>query len=658
MTHQRTTSNPALWVLVGGSLLVLLAGVALYWRTSDSDATAEIGDTGAIAEKATTDSSDEFIAELMESEELILTLTPYLSRLASGALNLQLPGHQSLSLFEDQVTFNDLATGSQSPRQPNLANVSVAFRPWGVDELERTSLSRQMELWRPLLDQVEYFEHAKFYFVRGEFLNQQRDQWEAKLGFEGMARMSAGHWSSVKVKLTARWIKQPAISAETPADPPWRIAHWHLHSLQTLEGKRRLFAEVLDVALPDTAVRQRAQDSVHERILVELHRKWRKYKLPHKHFDHYSRDRQPALSIVDIDRDGFDDLYVMARWGKNLLLRNRGDGTFEEIAAEVGLDIEDHCSCALFADFDNDGDADLFLGRTLRPSMYLVNENGNFVDASDGFSAAALPQLVSSISAADYNGDGLLDVYISTYASTMNAKEIEEFLPKDQRTRLWRLARESHDSLLVDRDSPIYGDSQLMHSAGPPNVLLVNQGKGKFDVADESKQLAVWRHTFQSTWGDFDNDGDADLYVCSDYSDNNMFLNEGEGTFRDVTEETGTADIGFGMGAAWGDYDNDNRQDLYVSNMFSKAGRRITAQVPGMDRRLAGMSRGNTLFRNAGDRFEKVSGLEPPALQVEKAGWAWGGQFVDIDNDGYLDIYSLSGFYTAPSQFAIQGADY
>jgi len=187
---------------------------------------------------------------------------------------------------------------------------------------------------------------------------------------------------------------------------------------------------------------------------------------------------------------------------------------------------------------------------------------------------------------------------------------------------------------------------------------LVNQGHGKFDVSDQSEKMAVWRHTFQSTWGDYDNDGDADLYVCSDYSDNNLFLNEGEGTFRDVTEETGTADIGFGMGASWGDYDNDNRQDLYVSNMFSKAGQRITAQVPGMDRRLAGMSRGNTLFRNVGDRFEKVSGLEPPALQVEKAGWAWSGQFVDIDNDGFLDIYSLSGYYTAPSQFAIQGADY
>ena len=64
---------------------------------------------------------------------------------------------------------------------------------------------------------------------------------------------------------------------------------------------------------------------------------------------------------------------------------------------------------------------------------------------------------------------------------------------------------------------------------------------------------------------------------------------------------------------------------------------------------LAPMARGNSLFRNLGDRFARVSGLEPPALLVERGGWGWGGQFVDVDNDGYLDIYSLSGYYTAPA---------
>jgi hypothetical protein len=132
-----------------------------------------------------------------------------------------------------------------------------------------------------------------------------------------------------------------------------------------------------------------------------------------------------------------------------------------------------------------------------------------------------------------------------------------------------------------------------------------------------------------------------------------MLRNDGERGFKDVTTETGTADIGFGMGVTWGDYDNDGRQDLYVTNMYSKAGRRITAQIEGLDPRFAQMARGNSLFRNTSGRFEKVSGLEPPALLVESAGWSWGSQFLDLNNDGFLDIYALSGFYTAPEEAAL-----
>ena len=107
------------------------------------------------------------------------------------------------------------------------------------------------------------------------------------------------------------------------------------------------------------------------------------------------------------------------------------------------------------------------------------------------------------------------------------------------------------------------------------------------------------------------------------------------------------------MGASWGDYDNDGRPDLYVSNMYSKAGRRILAEFPEMDPRFPRMARGNSLFHNESARFRNVSGIEPPALLVEKAGWSWGGHFADFDNDGYLDIYALSGYFTAPREFEV-----
>jgi hypothetical protein len=121
-----------------------------------------------------------------------------------------------------------------------------------------------------------------------------------------------------------------------------------------------------------------------------------------------------------------------------------------------------------------------------------------------------------------------------------------------------------------------------------------------------------------------------------------------------VAKEVGAADVGFGMGASFGDYDNDGRQDLYVSNMFSKAGARITAQIPELDPVFARMAAGNTLLRNAGGRFEQVSGLAPPALLVQKADWSYSSQLVDLDGDCWLDVYAPCGYYTAPPAVAIE----
>ena len=200
---------------------------------------------------------------------------------------------------------------------------------------------------------------------------------------------------------------------------------------------------------------------------------------------------------MDIDGDGYDDLYIAGRQGQNMLLHNGGDGTFAERAAQYGLDVEHHTAAALFADFDNDGDPDVFLGRTLAPSLYMVNEDGHFVtrDLGDG----VLPLLVASISAADYNGDGLLDVYFSTYAARMLLKAVAtasqgvllaDFLPADHARTLYDLSRDRIGHLIYD-------------APGPPNVLLRNLGDGRFAAT-----AAVWRNTLQATWADYDRDGD------------------------------------------------------------------------------------------------------------------------------------------------------
>jgi len=196
----------------------------------------------------------------------------------------------------------------------------------------------------------------------------------------------------------------------------------------------------------------------------------------------------------------------------------------------------------------------------------------------------------------------------------------------------------------------------FLDQVGPPNLLLHNGGGGRFEVSSHQQQLGRWRHTYHGGWADYDHDGDQDLYVAHDFAPNNFFRNDGEAGFTDITEETQTADVGFGMGVSWGDYDNDGAQDLYVTNMYSKAGRRITGGLGELiDGDFAKMASGNSLLRNQGPdkAFDHVSGMEAPALMVEKGGWGWGSQFADFDNDGYLDIYALSGFYTAPKAIAV-----
>ena len=107
------------------------------------------------------------------------------------------------------------------------------------------------------------------------------------------------------------------------------------------------------------------------------------------------------------------------------------------------------------------------------------------------------------------------------------------------------------------------------------------------------------------------------------------------------------------MGVSWGDYDNDGQTDLYVSNMHSKAGQRITSQVEDLDQRLIAMAQGNYLYRFEDGKFSLASGTEESKLGVAKSGWSWGGQFFDFNNDGFRDIYATSGYYTAPADIAV-----
>ena len=122
--------------------------------------------------------------------------------------------------------------------------------------------------------------------------------------------------------------------------------------------------------------------------------------------------------------------------------------------------------------------------------------------------------------------------------------------------------------------------------------------------------------------------------------------------FTDVSKAlSGDTMKGFGMGVSWGDYDNDLKPDLFVTNMYSKAGKRVLSRFENVDNRLHFSARGNLIFKQDGGKFQQLAG-ESDAFPVHQGGWAFGGQFIDVDNDAWLDLYVPNGFYTAPKSVA------
>lgn len=562
-------------------------------------------------------------AEVVASEELILELTPTLKKFAP-------------ELFSGQCEFTGLTPETNS--EVTFEDLAVEERIWSTPR--RRSLSRPPSLGDLLTPpglETEEIGKAEISLVKGRFFRSGRTRFESVIGISslhsGMARLSMN---------IAEWSRDPGTGR-------WQIIDWKQKSLRALRAPAPFFEEVLERVLPDAKTLAAARTSLHQKILVENYFGGN----PARNRPGYSDSRfypdsvniHPALSVADVDGDGLEDLYVCVRWGKNLLLRNRGDGTFEECATRFGLDVDGRNTVALFADFDNDGDLDLLLGRSLERSLYLVNREGLFAPHPDPVVNAALPWLVTSASAADVNNDGFLDVYLCTYSPLDINQRISGQAVKSAPEWARRFLAPEDAAEVVRRQTE---EHSYLAQVGPPNVLLLGRGT-HFEVAPSSPGMAGYRNSFHAAWNDYDRDGDQDLYVANDFAPDFFYRNDGSGGFTDITAAAGIDTMGFAMGAAWGDYDGDGYDDLYVSNMFSKAGRRITAQIPGLDRRFAATAGGNFLYRNKGDgTLERMSGGDGMPIPVHLAGWSWGGQFCDFDNDGHLDLYVSSGFYTPP----------
>jgi hypothetical protein len=596
---------------------------------------------------------------VVQGEIVIEGLRVPLAVLSKSVANLRLPDERGRSVLAENVIVTDLVATPDERREP-LLDLGFERINWPVSDDQKTEARQDVLLWEQFLSTVDFFHHFKFYNIRGKFdgpLTYRTDS-----GFRGAAQLRSGRLVFIEGKLGLDWQGTNELVGDAE-ETRWRITRFETRGFDLTEGDEPLFADVGDIAF-DSEVWKKAIASPRNEAIVKAVLEIRTGTQEMQgYLDDFRRKTEIGTSgsmdatqsvVVDVDGDGFDDLYLTGAYGPSALFRNNGDGTFTDQTKARGLAFDNVLS-ATFADLDNDGDVDLLLSRFDRESAtrYLVNESGAFVDRTD--TLPKLPNWVLPISVTDYNNDGLLDVYLSTYVNAYlppvmlanEKKKVETGSYTDKFPFMDDAV--AHTMLKRNREQ---GDP-LAKAFGPPNWLLENQGNGMFKRATNAGDVEGQFNTLGAAWTDMDLDGDMDLYLVSEGGPNELKRNNGDGTFTDVADAV-SGEIGFGMGLGVGDYDNDGRTDMYVTNMYSKAGLRIAEQL-GSSEMVVQSARGNTLLRNTGAGFIRTSSADGTGVQVETADFGWGGGFADLNNDGFLDLYVPAGQQSMPQEVATIG---
>jgi hypothetical protein len=316
-----------------------------------------------------------------------------------------------------------------------------------------------------------------------------------------------------------------------------------------------------------------------------------------------------GVAMGDFNGDGFPDLFFTgsAARGKKpesgpcgVLYRNRGDGTFEDVTGRSGIRSCGWRMGASWVDLDGEGHLDLVVTGVGRTEIWKNLGNGTFreVAAERGLVA---PGYSVGLAAGDVNGDGWVDLYVVGYLDTDYAKEnsfgqFEVRVPEDYAGQEAKLNVQGADGRFAERAK----------EAGVPNT----GGRG-----------------LSAVFFDYDGDGKPDLYVANDRTTNVLYRNRGDGTFEDVTVETGAGrrdhpEARAGMGIAIGDLEGDGRPDVLVTNFAGEP---------------------KTLYRNVeGALFDDAtesSGIERASLPYVQ----WGTDIVDLDDDGRPDLVMVSG---------------
>jgi len=321
-----------------------------------------------------------------------------------------------------------------------------------------------------------------------------------------------------------------------------------------------------------------------------------------------------AVSVVDFNRDGWADLYVTnsGEGSKNALFKNNADGSFTDVAAEMGIaDLNQPGTGvsmgSVWGDYDNDGYEVLFLYKWGKPELFHNDGGQKFSRVTE---KAGLPPWVNANTAVwfDYDRDGRLDLFLGGYY----AEDVD----------LWHL-----------RNTKMMPESFEYAQNGGRKYLFHNLGDGSFEEVSQKAGIDSRRWALAANIADLRGTGNQDLFIANDYGISELYFNDGK-QFREVGKQTG---VGFapksGMNASVGDILNQGKYSIYVSNISEEG---VLIQ-------------GNNLWvpreGTSGDQI--VYDNMASAMDVEIGGWSFGAQFGDLNNDGRLDLYLVNGYVSA-----------
>jgi hypothetical protein len=323
-----------------------------------------------------------------------------------------------------------------------------------------------------------------------------------------------------------------------------------------------------------------------------------------------------GLALFDYDRDGDVDLYFLngshhdseapSPPPRNRLYRNDGDWRFVDVTDTAGVGDPGYGLGVAAADYDNDGDTDLYLNNYGPNVLYRNNGDGRFTDVTRAAGLAGRSRMGAGANFLDIDGDGDLDLFVSCYVRSL--KELDQ------------PARRGNYPAYLGPAVSIYSNT--------PDALYRNNGDGTFtDISEPSGIAACSSAGMGTICGDYDNDGDTDIFVASDMSNNHLFINDGAGVFEELGLFAGVAYDHHGveqgsMGLELADVDNDGWLDLYLTSYQEQWA---------------------ALYRNGGDgSFEDVT-LQSGAGAGTVQKVTWGSGLVDFDLDGDRDIFVACG---------------